>query len=103
MELTFYPSSTSILKKNLSTLIKKSDSNGLIKKKFKIEDFHSIIEQAKDSVNDIYDKMYYSRDFKSLTSRKVKKKENKIKITINPKIKLSLINHIIFYNTKTFN
>ena len=100
MELTFYPSSTSILKKNLSILIKKSDSNGLIKKKFKIEDFHSIIEQAKDSVNDIYDKMYYSRDFKSLTSRKVKKKENKIKITINPKIKLSLINQSFFTTPK---
>ena len=79
MELTFYPSSTVISNKNLSSLIKKSDSNGLIKNKFKIEDFHSIIEQAKESVNDIYDKMYYSRDFKSFTSRKVKKKQLKFK------------------------
>jgi hypothetical protein len=54
---SFFPSTNNNL--NISNLVNDSDSNNSEKKNVHIENFHSIIDHAKNKVNEIYNDAFY--------------------------------------------
>ena len=88
---SFFPSTN-------QNLINNSDSNDLEKKNCYIDNFHSIIDYAKNTVNDIYNENPYLKYCKS-SERNITKKL-KIIYSIKPKKKFTLIKQTLFTNRK---
>ena len=89
---SFFPSTNNNL--NISNLVNDSDSNNSEKKNVHIENFHSIIDHAKNKVNEIYNDNPYSRYWKS-SERKIKKKLKGIS-TIKTNKKIPFINQTLY-------
>lgn len=88
---SFFPSTN-------QNLINNSDSNDLEKKNCYIDNFHSIIDYAKNTVNDIYNENPYLKYCKS-SERNITKKLKRI-YSIKPKKKFTLIKQTLFTNRK---
>ena len=93
---SFFPSTNKNL--NISNLDNNSNSIDSEKKTAYIGNFHSIIDYAKNIVNDIYNENSYSRYWKS-SERKITKKLKGIS-KIKKKKKISLLNQTLFTNRK---